>query len=193
MARALTYGLGWVAVAGVVGGLVGGVAPGVVGLVFLALSGVAVGAVQWRYVLRPLGVAPAPWIATTAIGACAAMLTHFMMALGFTKTTVGFADIIDRFGGKLFYAGLYVALAGALLWGAPQAFVLRETAVRWWAWILATMVGVSCAWFGALALHGTGFATTPPEIGRIIRVAAYWAVLTLPQAILIGRAMKKTR
>lgn len=191
-ARALAYGIAWVAVAGVVGGFVGGVVPGIVGLVFLALSGIAVGAVQWRLILRPLGVSPVPWVATTAIGACAAMFTHYMMAGAVMKTTVGIADIINRFGDRLFYSGFYVALVGALLWGVPQAIVLRETTVRWWVWILVTMLGVLCAWIGALALSGIAFATMPPEIGRISHVAAYWVIVTLPQAILIGRAIGRT-
>lgn len=80
MAKALAYGLGWVALAGVVGALVGAVATGIPGIILWSLSGIAVGTVQWAFVRRQLQVSVVSWIAATAIGAFVTIALHFFWA-----------------------------------------------------------------------------------------------------------------
>jgi hypothetical protein len=75
--------------------------------------------------------------------------------------------------------------------GLPQSVALRDTPIRWWAWTLATTLGVVAAWFGELALQGVRFWNMPPEVGMIVHTSGYWFMLTLPQAVVIGRAMKR--
>lgn len=191
MAQAVVYGLGWVAVAGVFGALLGSITTGTPGLIIWSVSGIAVGAAQWTLVRRRLRVSPIPWVAVTAIGSFVAIYAHFYFALLITKSGGGILDLATRYPGEFLRDSIVMPLVGALTLGLPQGVALRDTPIRWWAWILATTLGVVAAWFGELALQGIRFWNMPPEFGMIVHTGGYWIMLTLPQAVLIGRATKR--
>jgi hypothetical protein len=179
--RAVFFGFGWMLSAGAVGAVVGSIATGTAGLTIWALSGAAVVSAQWALVRRQLQFAPLPWLAATALGS-------FLAGYVYVYTGIAVGD-----GGEdALRGGVTVALAGGLMMGAPQAAFIRDPRIRWWAWILATMIGVLAAWsvdLGGLwySIHGH----VPRWIGAIAGTSGYWVAISLPQAFLIGWAMRR--
>jgi hypothetical protein len=186
--RAALFGVGWVLGAGAAGGLLGSIADGVTGLIIWGLSGIAVGAVQWALVSRRLQIPPIRWIVATSIGSFATLYVHFYLGVLITKGARSFFGLMASHGGELLFNSVIVAIAGGLLLGIPQASALGRTPIRWWTWPLATMLGALVAWLADLGLWSVDM---PRRIEAIIRVGGYWVALSLPQAFLIGWALRR--
>lgn len=184
------FALGWVIAAGIVGGLVSALATGFAGLVARAFSGIAVGAAQWMLVHQRLRISLAEWTAATGFGSFIIVYVQIYFGILVTKGAGNFWDLITRYGGDVVIGGTIVAVVGGLVLGLPQAAVLRDTPVRWSAWFWATMFGAIAAWLGDLCLMTLVAGDLPREARMIALGAVYWVALSIPQAVLVGRAMK---
>jgi hypothetical protein len=178
---AIGFGLGWIVGTSVVGGLLGALATGLAGLVVWTLSGFAVGAAQWLLIRHRLRVSPIRWIAATAFGSFVIILVHIYLGTLVSKGIGRSEVLVDA---------VIMAIIGGLALRIPQAAALGDTPIRWPAWCWATAFGALAAWLGDFGLVTFVAGDLPREAGMIALTSGFWAALSLPQAILIGRAMK---
>lgn len=206
MARALTYGVRWAAVAGLVGAVVGllsavaGVVAGSTGTriavwTLWSLSGVAVGAAQWAVVRGRMRLSPIRWIAATAIAPLGFVVFILLVTAHGVIQSAGYLEPSAAYAPAFIVQGVVTAAVCGLILGGLQAAALRDASIDWLAWICATMLGVLAAWVFNLALlflfvptaHG-GFSKPNCEACWIAELVGPWIMLCLPQAFLIGRA-----
>jgi hypothetical protein len=194
--RAAVFALSWVTCAGGIGSLLGALTNALegaidhAGLTVWAFSGIAVGAAQWALVCRRLQVSALGWIAATAFGSFLTMSVYFYLGVLVTKGAANFSNLLVRYGDEVALYSVVVMLVGGLTIGIPQAVLLRDTRIRWWIWPSATMLGVLGAWLGDLGLWDAILGRWPRQIEAIIHMSSYWLALSIPQALVIGHAVK---
>jgi hypothetical protein len=167
-------------------------------IVVWLFSGFGVGAAQWLLMRGRLDVSFRWWTVSTGCGAIAAIFAQFYLGLPFFKAGLDFPDLISRFGYDVVVFGAATLVAGGLALGVPQMAALSNTDVRWRTWLLVTALGILAAWLASLGLWSTLMdlfgipgGHWPRPIRIIATVAGYWTAIALPQAFVMGPALKR--
>jgi hypothetical protein len=203
--RSFTFALAWVLCSTATGALLGSVVVLLhatvpwAGIALWASSGFGVGATQWLLMRDRVDVSFRWWLLATGCGAFAAVCAQFYFALPFSKAGLDFPDLINKFGYHkvLLFSALSVIAAGLAL-GIPQLVALKDTDIRWRAWLLATLFGYLALWLGNLGLWsmlmefiGISDRHWPRSTRIVSNFAGYWTAVSLAQALVIAPAVER--